>query len=152
MILFSSFVHASYYDLKMTCGEVLKTGNGKLLQRLEPSFFGINDKYVLRTKFINYVEINEVISKKEKPETPSIVNTGKIITYTNFSLKEKFKDLKVKFKNELKESKRLNLPLYACVGHIDVVPFKYKGSHVYYSQKSLKDAIKQMRDKAKKHL
>lgn len=153
MALFvSSVAHASYYDINMTCGEVLKAGSGKLLNRLEPSFFGINDKFVLKTKFENSVDIQETGLTLREPDQIVNHNEGSKIAYTRFSLRSKFRNLKSELKRELKQAKESGTTLYACVGYIKVNIFKYLGSHVETSTVSLDEAIEKMRSRARKHL
>lgn len=149
----SSLAHAgfSHYDLKMTCGELVKAGNGKILKRLQPSLFGINSKYILRTKFIAPVVINEIVSKGERPADIRMTSDSEV-AYTAFSNFYKFDERKQILKKALKISRKAKLPLYACAGHVDVFPFKYSGSEVTVSAESLDAAIEAMRKIARRHL
>jgi hypothetical protein len=152
-LLMSSVAHAgfSYYDLNATCGEVVKAKSGELLRRLEPGFFGVNDKYVLKTTFVKPIQINEILEKKDVPS-----NTGFSVSnedaFTSFSDKEKFLHLRNGLKKAIKAADKKNIQLFACVGKLKVFPFKYSGSEVFWSEKSLDDAISQIRKKARIHL
>lgn len=152
MTLLSTSAFAGVYDIKMTCGEVAKVGNGDLLKRLEPNLIGLNAKFALKTKFKRAIDIHETAMKKDKPKVPTFQYAEKKTALTYFSLKDKFQDQKYDFKEELSETRRLGVPLYACVGHISVFPFKYEGSHVFFTRKSYKEAVNLMRKQARRHL
>jgi hypothetical protein len=143
---FTTFAQA--YSIDMTCGEVIKARNGKILKRLEPNLFGINAKFTLMTKFNN--PIGYIISgTSEDRYTTSTFNAYKK-TFTYFSLKPKYIREKTKIKNAVKLSKAQGKELYACVGHIDV-SMKYSGSHVYLSNESVEDAMKKMIKQGARH-
>ncbi len=142
---------ASAYTLDYSCGEVKRVSNGKILNRLEPNLFGLNPKFVLKTKFIqgeSYIETGYSFGRYNAVSQKQLNNEA---VYTRFSLKPKFKKLKAKIKSDLKKAKRKDIPLYACVGRIDI-SFKYSGAHVYTSFESMEDAQKKMRKQAKRHL
>ncbi len=141
MLSFSAFAQ---YDITATCGEVRSAGNGRILRRLQPSFFGLNAKYGLKTKFENYVELSSAhfISDAVMPTLSD--HNKKVITF--FSDKTKFK----KAKAELKESLKASHTVWACVGNIDIA-LKYKGRHAYVSTTSLEDAIAQFKKQVKRH-
>ncbi len=156
-LLFSSLAEAcgglfTTYNIQMTCGEVAKVRNGKILRRLEPSLFGTNDKYVLRTKFLSGTDINENGSCNVFPANPDLSGVSNKINFTNFGNKQKFQELKYDLKNELRNAKQTGVPLFACVGHISVSPLRYEGSQIYHSTISIEDAIEQMRAQARRHL
>ena len=156
-LLFSSLAEAcgglfTTYNIEMTCGEVAKVRNGKILRRLEPSIFGINDKYVLRTKFQSGTDIYETGSCTVFPANPDLSGVPNKIVFTKFADKQKFQELRDDLKDELRIAKQTGVPLFACVGHISVTPFRYKGSQVYHSTISIEDAIEQMRAQARRHL
>lgn len=151
LVLFTSFAHASSYDLTMTCGEVKSAGNGKLLKRLEPSVFGINAKYVLKTKFSSYVEIHESRTSIPKDEILDLINDDQT-ALTYFSDKHKFNEQKTELQKAIKLAKKKKETLYACVGRLHVQPFKYTGSQVFFSTESVEAAALKMRKLAKKHL
>ena len=65
---------------------------------------------------------------------------------------KKFQELKYDLKSELRNAEQTGVPLFACVGHINVSPLRYKGSQVYHSTISIEDAIEQMRAQARRHL
>jgi hypothetical protein len=136
---FTTFAQA--YSIEMTCGQLVKAKNGKILSRLEPGFFGINQKYVLMTKFNN--PIGYVIKGTTDGtyiETHSKADTK---TYTHFRRKSWFQSEKVKAQKAIKESKSSNTDLYACAGNIDVA-FRYSAGHVYLSNESIDKAKKKM--------
>lgn len=151
VLLFTSFAHASYYDMNVTCGEIKSAGNGKILKRLQPSVFGINSKYVLKTKFRSYVEINETGFKIPSDARLDLVYDNQT-SLTYFSDKDKFLSLKKELKDAIKKSKKKDEPLYACVGRIEIYPLKYKGSQVFTSTDSVEDALRKARKLVKKHL
>lgn len=151
LLVFTTFAHASSYDLQMTCGEVKSAGNGKILKRLEPSVFGINAKYVLKTKFSSYVEINESGAKIPKEEILDLINDDQT-ALTYFSDKAKFNQQKSELQKAIKLAKKQKDTLYACVGRLHVHPFKYTGSQVFFSTESVEAAAMKMRKLAKKHL
>lgn len=142
----------SHYRINMVCGEVKKVRNGKLLKRLEPNFLGLNAKFVLTTKFIDPVGYVETSSYDDRFDTIPFSSSDMDKTHTYFSLKDKFLKIKGEFKAAVKKAKKEKKPLYACVGSIDVEPFKYKGAHVYYSFDSIENARAQMRAQAVRHL
>ena len=150
--LISSIAHAGCYQIEATCGEVRKTGNGKILRRLEPNLFGINAKFVLKTKFENHVVLNEYSCSKKEMNVFPLTNGERKTAFTKFSDKEKFVSLKKEFKAEIKKSKKSRETLYACVGHIKVEPMKYSGSHVFFNSESTDAAVEQMRRQARRHL
>ncbi len=142
----------SSYSINMTCGIVKKVKCAKPFKRLEPGFFGINQKYVIKTKFRDArgyaVSGHHSGSRKEvRYHTPRL---KKVFTY--FSLKRKFKEIKDDFKAEYARAKADNRDLYACEGYINVTPLRYKGSHIYYSYESIEDAKSKMIRKAEYHL
>jgi hypothetical protein len=142
----STFAQA--YSIEMTCGQLVKAKNGKVLNRLEPGFFGINAKYVLMTKLINPIGyIIKGTTDGTYIETNSEADTK---TYTHFRRKSKFQSEKVKAQKAIKESKSSNTDLYACVGNVDVA-FRYSGGHVYLSNESIEEAKKKMVKQGLRH-
>lgn len=137
-------------ELKMTCGVVKKARSAKLLNRLEPGFFGLNSKYVLLTKFENPIGYNESHSK-ETYSSNSFTTSDMEKTFTRFSWKDKFVKLKKSLRAAIKSAKKKNIDLYACVGRIDTL-FKYAGAEVYYSTESVEAAANKMRKQARRHL
>lgn len=142
------------YTIQMSCGEVKKVRCAKPFKRLEPGFFGINQKYVIKTKFkkigaVGYTVAGNTYSDRQQIEfhTPRVHKA-----YTYFSLKKKFQKIRDDFKSEFKKAKSENVPLYACEGYIHVMPFKYRGSHIYYSYESIQDAKLKLINKAEQHL
>lgn len=140
------------YSINMSCGEVKKVKCAKPFKRLEPAFFGINQKYVIKTKFRHargyaISAYNRGDYTQVKYKTPRL---NKAFTY--FSLKKKFKKIRDDFKAELKKAKEDGRKLYACEGYINVKPLRYKGSHIYYSYDSVEDAKDKMISKAEQHL
>jgi hypothetical protein len=140
------------YSILMKCGKVEKVKCAKPLKRLEPGLFGINQKYVIKTKFYNgqgyaisssdeghYTQVEYTVPKMNK-------------AFTYFSLKKKFKTILNDFKTEFKRAKEDGRDLYACEGYINVTPLRYKGSHIYYSYESIEDAKAKMIRKAEQHL
>lgn len=110
-LLFSSLAEAcrglfTTYNIQMTCGDVAKVRNGKILRRLEPSLFGINDKYVLRTKFLSGTDINETGSCTVFPANPDLSGVPNKINFTKFGNKQKFQELKYDLKSELRNAKQ----------------------------------------------
>ena len=143
---FSSFAQA--YSIEMTCGELVKAKNGKILSRLEPGLFGINAKYVLMTKFNN--PIGYVI-KGTKDGTHIETNfEADTKTYTHFRRKSGFQSEKIKAQKAIKEASASNQDLYACAGNIDVA-FRYSGGHVYLSNESIDEAKKKMVKQGLRH-
>lgn len=144
MILMMSFSAMAQDFAEATCGEVRKIGNGKILKRLEPNFFGINPKYVLKTKFENNVELSSshFFSGIQMPELTDKRKT----VFTGFSDKEKFRTSKTEIKAALKEAHTV----WACVGEIKI-PLKYSGRHAFYSTVSLEDAIAKFNKQANRH-
>jgi hypothetical protein len=150
----TSAAHAtnfSSYLMKATCGELVKVGNGKLLKRLEPNIFLTNPKYVLRAKFVSPVVINETGDKDSKPSEARAYPSNNI-AYVGFSISEKFDLNKKVLKLALKTAKKMDQPLYACVGNVNVSPLKYKGNEVSFSLDSVEDALAKMRKVARRHL
>jgi hypothetical protein len=143
---FSTFAQA--YSINMTCGEVVKARNGKILKRLEPGFWGLNAKFVLMTKFDNPIGYNIRGTSKSRYNTATFEAEEK--TYTYFSLKPKYRALKKEIKNAVKKKNKDGSNLYACVGHIDV-SLRYYGSHVYLSTDSVEDAMKKMIKQGARH-
>ena len=140
------------YSINMTCGKVKKVKCAKPFKRLEPGFFGINQKYVIKTKFrgargFAVSGLNRGQNTQVEYKTPRL---NKAFTY--FSLKKKFKEIRDDFKAELKRAKQDDRKLYACEGYINVKPLRYKGSHIYYSYESIEDAKSKMIRKAEYHL
>jgi hypothetical protein len=127
-----------------TCGEVRRAGNGKILKRLQPNLFGINPKYVLKTKFENHMEISSYHFFSNVP-IPELKHQRKT-AFTGFSDKEKF----ITSKNELKQALKDHHTIWACVGEIRI-PLKYYGNHAFYSDVSLEDAIEKFTKQARRH-
>ena len=143
---FSTFAQA--YTISMTCGEVVKARNGKILKRLQPSFFGLNSKFVLMTKFNN--QVGYMISGSSNDIYNTATFNADRKSFTNFSLKDKYQAEKRKIKNAFKKSRIDGSDLYACVGHVNVA-FKYSGSHVFLSNESVEDAMKKMINQGARH-
>lgn len=140
------------YSINMTCGKVKKVKCAKPFKRLEPGFFGINQKYVIKTKFKDargYAVSghNRGSNKQVQYHTPRLKKA-----FTYFSLKKKFKEIRDDFKAELARANADKRDLYACEGYINVTPLRYKGSHIYYSYESIEDAKAKMIRKAEQHL
>lgn len=150
--LFSSSASAGLFGgtLEMTCGRVLKVRAGKLLNRLEPSMFGINSKYVLFTRLDNPIGYIEKHSK-DTFSSNSFTTNDMERTYTRFSWKDKYRKIKKAFKAALKKANRNNRDLYACVGRVDVL-LKYSGAEVFFSEESVEVAMKRMRKQVRRHL
>jgi len=142
----STFAQA--YSIEMTCGQLIKAKNGKVLNRLEPGFIGINAKYVLMTKLINPIGY---IIKGTKDGTYIENNSeADIKTYTHFRRKSWFQSEKIKAQKAIKESRSANTDLYACAGNIDVA-FRYSAGHVYLSNESIDEAKKKMVKQGLRH-
>lgn len=137
----------AYSDIQFSCGVVKNIGNGKLYRRLEPNMFGMNDKFVIRTKFVSgksykiYEGVNDLV----------VSDMSRKVVNTNFSFKHKFQEVKREAREMLKEAKDLEKDLYGCAGHIRI-PLKYSGSHVYTSHDSLEDALDQFLRQVERHL
>lgn len=144
LALTSLSVQAMAGTTEATCGEVKKVSNGKILKRLQPSIFGINAKFVLKTKFYNYITLNE--SNVAQDISAGELTHKQESAFTAFSDKEKFLAAKKDLKSALKKSNSV----WACVGHISI-PLKYEGSHAYVSEISLEDAMEQFKKQVKRH-
>ncbi len=127
-----------------TCGEVRKASNGKILKRLEPNLFELNSKFVLKTKFYNYINLRE--DSRSDDLVYGDLTKERETAYTAFSMKDKFLAAKKDLKTALKRSNTV----WACVGHISI-SFKYEGSHAYVSEISLEDAIAKFNKQYKRH-
>lgn len=152
ILVVSTFAHAGgHFEIDMSCGEVESARSGKLHKRLIPNLFNTIPKFTLRTKFVNQIsyEVNAYSKRQFNKEVTDSIDD---VIYTNFSMKSKFRAIKRKLRAKIRKSRRNDKPLYACVGHISVHPFKYFGSHVYTSSESVEAAMKKMRTRANKFL
>lgn len=144
LLLMMSFSTFAQDFAEATCGEVRKVSNGKILKRLQPSFFGLNSKFVLKTKFENYTKLRSYHFFQDAPVDDAIQERKSV--YTAFSDKEKFRTSKQGMKAALKNS----TSVWACVGEINI-PLKYRGRHAFFSEISLEDAIAKFKKQAKRH-
>jgi len=153
ILLISMFISTTVFAsgrIEMVCGQVTKARSAKLLKRLEPSFFGLNPKYILMTKFNDPIGFSEEHSK-DTYSSVSYTSEDLEKVYTGFSWKNKFKVLKSSVRSALKSASKAQENLYACVGTIQAV-FKYSGTEVFYSTDSLEAAKEKMRHQLRRHL
>jgi hypothetical protein len=142
----------SSYSIDMICGTATKASNGKMFKRFEPEYFGLNGKYVLKTKFENSIGIKvsgkDIDLYDETTYVPEQLNT----TFTYFRTISKFRFFKKSLKKILKKNSRIKVPVYTCTGYIMVAPFKDLGAFVFSSTQSIEEAKTKMRKHAEKNL
>lgn len=140
------------FTMDVSCGELKRVGNAELHERLVPRILPIRTKFGLKTIMKNTERMTITgSSESNAQEVPYHTdNDRKVIT--RFADKQKFKNFKQRLKSEIKASRKLDQPLYACVGRVNVGFLKVIGAHVTTSNKSLEAAREAFKNKAFRHL